>query len=247
MIFFVFVIILVVLFPFYISYSSSKWANGKIPFGFLGTSSHFAEMLTVLGLNFVRLEKADQRQKMKLIYKYIHHNFHRLDIHYKDIMSEARIHKLSTEEVGRWFALKVKSEAQRSNILYFVTGICTIDGQFNSRELTELRKLSRVLNLPEHYLDKFIAIHYAKQEKDRKSHSKAQKERRDSVRISKKENSLKILGLSPGASADEIKKAYRSLAKIHHPDMQRGKSKIQHEIARQKFMAIQEAYEYLAN
>lgn len=54
-----------------------------------------------------------------------------------------------------------------------------------------------------------------------------------------------VLGLSPGASSQEIHEAYRKLAHQYHPD------KVSHlgaefqELARQRFIEIQEAYETL--
>lgn len=47
-----------------------------------------------------------------------------------------------------------------------------------------------------------------------------------------------ILGIAPGASEDEIKKAYRSLAMVHHPDRGGDQS---------KFQEVQEAYAVLSD
>lgn len=54
-----------------------------------------------------------------------------------------------------------------------------------------------------------------------------------------KENHFAVLGLKPGASEDEIKSAYRSLAKTFHPD------KNQDIKAGEKFKNITASYEYL--
>ncbi len=50
----------------------------------------------------------------------------------------------------------------------------------------------------------------------------------------------KILGVSPNASDDEVKKAYKTLAKKYHPDMNIGASNI--EEIQAKFVEIQQAY-----
>lgn len=50
-----------------------------------------------------------------------------------------------------------------------------------------------------------------------------------------------ILGISPGADKDEIRAAFRRLAKIYHPDRNPG------EDAKMKFIQIQNAYEILTN
>jgi len=51
-----------------------------------------------------------------------------------------------------------------------------------------------------------------------------------------------ILGVARDASGDEIKQAYRRLARTHHPDVSRDKSEAEH-----RFKAINEAYEVLSD
>ena len=55
------------------------------------------------------------------------------------------------------------------------------------------------------------------------------------------ENLYNILGVSPNATLDEIKKAYRSLAMRHHPDRNA------HPGAESRFNAIKTAYELLSD
>jgi len=56
-----------------------------------------------------------------------------------------------------------------------------------------------------------------------------------------KRDYYEVLGVSRDASADEIKKAYRSLARTHHPDVSKA------EDAQEKFTEIQEAYAVLSD
>ncbi len=51
----------------------------------------------------------------------------------------------------------------------------------------------------------------------------------------------KVLGISPGASADEVKKAYRALAKKYHPDVNPSKE------AEARMKEINEAYDMIVN
>ncbi len=57
-----------------------------------------------------------------------------------------------------------------------------------------------------------------------------------------KRDYYEVLGVSKGASPDEIKKAYRKLAKKHHPDVNSGDKESEH-----KFKEANEAYEVLSD
>src|ERR671917_1551817 len=52
----------------------------------------------------------------------------------------------------------------------------------------------------------------------------------------------KVLGVSKGASQDEIRSSYRKLARKYHPDANREDPK-----AEERFKEIQQAYEILSN
>lgn len=56
-----------------------------------------------------------------------------------------------------------------------------------------------------------------------------------------------VLGLQHGASADDIKSAYRNLSKKFHPDLQQGKSDVEKKEAEEKFKEINEAYSTLSD
>ena len=63
------------------------------------------------------------------------------------------------------------------------------------------------------------------------------------VKESNLDNDYKILEISKDASDNEVKKAYRKMAKKYHPDKLQGVSNDIIKMAEEKFNKIKEAYE----
>ncbi len=65
----------------------------------------------------------------------------------------------------------------------------------------------------------------------------------NSVSDDSPKNHYELLGVKPTASAQEIRRAYRELSKLYHPDT----TELSGAIATQKFQALNEAYGTLSN
>lgn len=61
--------------------------------------------------------------------------------------------------------------------------------------------------------------------------------------VNPSENAYKILGIEPSATDEEVKKAYREMAKKNHPDLVSNLGEEVHHAAEKKFQEINEAYE----
>merc|ERR1712001_552178 len=67
------------------------------------------------------------------------------------------------------------------------------------------------------------------------------------LKKSKRKDYYKILGVSKDANDDEIKKAYRKRALVHHPDRHSSASEDENKEAEKKFKEIGEAYGVLSD
>ena len=59
------------------------------------------------------------------------------------------------------------------------------------------------------------------------------------------ENSYKVLEIDKNATDDEVKKAYRKMAKKYHPDRVAHLGEEHQEGAEEKFRQVQQAYEHI--
>jgi len=82
---------------------------------------------------------------------------------------------------------------------------------------------------------------------DPRAHGQSQRGPSDGRRQAKEEDDdpYKILGVEKGASKEDIKAAYKKLAAQYHPDKVQHLGKDFQEMAHEKFIAIQKAYDML--
>lgn len=139
-------------------------------------------------------------------------------------------------------------------------GISIADGLLKISENIILRFLSDLVNISEIELKKifynvtlrnlpdiedFSSYKYWGTFDESSNESKDSKTSKETQNISKRIKSLYILGLDENATLDEIKKAYRRLAHIHHPDKFASLGEEAVNAADMTFKRISEAYQYL--
>jgi len=109
--------------------------------------------------------------------------------------------------------------------------ITTIDGFLSNKELKALKEICKGIGLNYGILKSLLGSHSFITEKQRQQHTKQQQSKTNSnyyqkqkTRTAKTKLQLcySILGLSDGSSFAEIKKAYRKMVLLYHPD------KVQH-------------------
>ncbi len=112
--------------------------------------------------------------------------------------------------------------ASRLQLLHFLFGIAQADGQVSEVELDKIYSFSRRLRIGSADFQSIKAMF-----------------------VSHTNNAYTILEINENASESEIKKAYRDMAKKHHPDKLQHLGEAYVKAAQEKFQRIQDAYEQI--
>jgi DnaJ like chaperone protein len=112
------------------------------------------------------------------------------------------------------------SHSSRLQLIHFLFGIAQADGTVTSSEENEIRKIASYLYINEYDYNSIKAMFF-----------------------DESDSAYKILEISKSATDDEVKKAYRKMAKKYHPDRLQNVGKEHVEGAKEKFQKIQAAYE----
>ena len=110
----------------------------------------------------------------------------------------------------------------RLQILHFLFGIANSDGNISASELSKLKEIASNLGISILDLESIKAMF-----------------------IKDTDNAYKILEIRPEASLNEIKQAYRKMAKKYHPDKIQSNDPAMIKGAEEKFREVRKAYESL--
>ena len=112
--------------------------------------------------------------------------------------------------------------SSRLQLVHFLFGIAGADGQFSETEVNLIQQISRQLGLS---LGDYTSI--------------------KAMFVKDSSSAYQILGLTSAATDDEVKKAYRQMAVLHHPDkVGHLGEEVQH-AAKEKFQQINAAYDQI--
>jgi len=125
----------------------------------------------------------------------------------------------------RQVSLQIKQmmdHPSRLQLLHFLFGIARADGHVTNDELDEIHTISGYLGISGKDYESIKAMFY-----------------------NSTDNAYKILEIEKSVSDDEVKKAYRRMAKKYHPDRVGHLGEEHQEGAEEKFRQVQEAYEHI--
>jgi DnaJ like chaperone protein len=112
--------------------------------------------------------------------------------------------------------------ASRLQLMHFLFGIAKADGTVTKDEVQQIYTIAGYLGISTKDYESIKAMFY-----------------------NSTDNAYKILEVTKEASVDDIKRAYRKMAKKYHPDRVIHLGKEHQKGAEEKFRQVQEAYEQL--
>ena len=124
-----------------------------------------------------------------------------------------------SQQVGRYM-----DYASRLQLLHYLFGIANADGRISQEELNVINLISDYMGMTNSDFSSVKAMF-----------------------IKETDSAYKILGIAPSATDDEVKKAYREMAKKNHPDLVSTLGDEVREAAEKKFQEINAAYEAIKN
>lgn len=191
-----------------------------------------------LGALMVRKDTASYGEKVLYLNSYFAKNFPNTHYDFGRSFTESIKNPVYPKVITTWLRRRLPHRKQRLQIMYFLAGLSTVDGSMNKREIELLKEMNVLLELSPKDFDSIIAMYTQKQERTNSTPN-------TKPSLSALQLACKIIGVSEHASMDEIKKSYRRLVKLHHPDRFATETQEQQEIAEQRFLEIQKAYEIL--
>ena len=132
---------------------------------------------------------------------------------------QIKIEVQSISDLAMIFVQRTPYET-RLQVLHFLFGVGNADGSISKSELNKINQIADALGIRSSDFESIQAMF-----------------------IKDTESSYKVLEILPSASAEEVKKAYRNMAKKFHPDKLQSKDPALINGAQEKFQEVQKAYE----
>jgi DnaJ like chaperone protein len=182
----------------------------------------FSLALLVLSAAVMKADRRVLKSELEFVKSFLQKNFgpqqaEQLTLMLRDVLKQ----DFNVEEVAQQIRLNMHV-SKRLLLVQYLFGIAKSDGQVHTNEITEIRRIAQWMGISAGDLNSI-----------------------EEVFLSTHADPYKVLEIEANATDAEVKKAYRKLAVKYHPDkvMDLGEN---HRIqARERFDAIQSAYEQI--
>ena len=200
--------------------TQTRSQGGARRYGASAQRNSFMVSLLVLSSAVIRADGKTRDSELEYVKSFIRSNFGANAV--EDAMRI--LDELSRKEINVYsVGAQIRSNmnySQRLQLFHYLAGIANADGDFCKQEKSVLESIASAIGLNSADAESVIAMYY----KDTSS-------------------AYAVLEISPSATDDEVKSAYRRMAMKNHPDKVASLGPEVQKAAEEKFRKIQEAYE----
>ena len=180
----------------------------------------FMVSLLVLSSAVIRADGRVHQRELDVVRDFIRQNFGEQAVgEAMRILDGLNRQEINLYSVGGQIATYM-NYSQRLQLFHYLTNIATADGDFSKSEKEVLEAISAAIRINAADASSIIAMYY-----------------KDS------DSAYAVLEISPSATDDEVKSAYRRMAMKNHPDKVATLGPDVQKAAEEKFRKVQEAYE----
>ena len=169
-----------------------------------GERNSFLFSLLVLSAYIIRADGKVMHSEMETLRSFLRRNFGEVAVEQGDSIirnifdQQKQMGAMAFESIIRDCCFQIAAHmnsAQRLQLLSFLAELAKADGRIDPSEVNALRNLAQWLGFDARILDSMFNL-----------------DKHDT------QSAYKVLGISPNATNDEVKAAYRKMALQHHPD-----------------------------
>lgn len=198
--------------------SSSSWpeVGSQRP-----TTAAFQLNLLALAATVIKADGSVKQQELQFVRNFFITNYgsQMASTIFEKFNEEVKKERQNIPELTQIFNQRAPYET-RLQILHFLFGVANADGSISQTELSKVEQIAAALGIRPSDIESIKAMF-----------------------VKATDSAYKILEISSSASDDEVKKAYRTMAKKYHPDKLQSKDPALIKGAQEKFLKVQEAYE----
>lgn len=199
-------------------YSSGSWSQQRVQ---TNRPAAFQLNLLALAATVIKADGAVKKQELQFVRNFFITNYGPQNANsiFERFNAEVKKEKQNIPELTRIFNQSTLYET-RLQILHFLFGVANADGSISQPELSKVEQIAAALGIRPHDLESIKAMF-----------------------IKATDSAYKILDIPQTATNEEVKKAYRAMAKKYHPDKLQSKDPALVKGAQEKFQKVQEAYQ----